>query len=350
MTPEGEIPFQAVRDHMQAEYVLSATDWEKVKRILSWFSNPSFFNLSNSDQTISRAEFFAVYDENGDRCSDRENSSDFLGEDLPILEDVFDADFECNDIHEHSNHQDDFQRGAREYATKMAEIEHDFALWQAIGTFLQGQFKIPESQQLRIIPSCSAPDEKKEKYYLHLRKDLKNALQDWIDRRPEGKKDAPAPDNNSADYCSEITVGLLRDNPEMAADDLFEVIDFFKANPDFVTHSSKNVMAYIFPDRHPESQNDSFTKRAYFQAAYEDIYEKLLAVDRRSAPAKFFGLELCSSFVFYPAWYWQSGLGDLFREIAANTQHGPYTVMTDRGPFTFYKDKVTAVPWSHQQP
>lgn len=333
------ISFQDVRDHMQTTYVLSAQDWENVERILSWFQN------SADDQTITRAEFFAVYDENKDKCTDPIDSSDFLGKDLPKLSGIFHAGFECDDFQNHDFHKQSFDHSAAQYIKDLEDLYYDFSLWKAIGMYLQNKFKIPEDKQIRMVKSCKTPDEREELFYLHLRKDLEESLRNWFAPFSQGRNLDRNMIATQFYYMTEALMGFLRDNPEMDANTLFEVISFFKINPHLFSYTGKTSV-YVFPDLYPEQQNNSFVSGDYSLAAIEKLYDKF----RPNGQERMQGLQLDSwgrlpEMIFDIAWYWEYGMQDLFRTIDLNVQaFGSYTITTNRGRYTFTQGNV-AVEW-----
>lgn len=323
---EEGISLQDVRDHMQQTYVLSAQDWENVEGILLYFQN------SAGDQIITRAEFFAVYDENGDKCTDTVDSSYFLGKDLPILSGSFHADYECRDREDHEAHYRDFEQSAAQYAKDLEGLYYDFSLWKAIGTYLQNEFKIPDSQQIRMVKSCETPDERKELFYLHLRKDLEEVLRDW---RAEG-----------GSYCMvEMLMGCLRDNPEMSADTLFGVIAFFKNNPHLLSYMGM-ISSLVFPELYPERQNNFFVEGAYTQAAKNKIEQKFFPNRQPPYELNVLVLYLSAERLFDIAWHWEDGMQDLFLTIDRNLKaYGSYTITTTRARYIFMPNGNVDVDW-----
>lgn len=334
------VSFQDVRDHMQETYVLSAQDWENVEGILEYFQN------SAGDQIITRAEFFAVYDENGDKCTDPMDSSYFLGKDLPILSGIFHADYECRDRANHEAHYRDFEQSAAQYAKDLENLYYDFSLWKAIGTYLQNEFKIPDSQQIRMVKSCETPDEREELFYLHLRKDLEEALQNWFAPLSQGR----IFDRNLIEaplyYMTEALMGYLRDNPGLDANTLFEVMSFFKKNPHLFSYM-RTTSVSVFPDLYPERRNNSFVSGDYTLAATEKFYDKFTLNGRVIIQG--FQLDSWGMFpemIFDIAWYWEDGMQDLFRTIDQNVQaFGSYTITTSRARYIFMPTGNIDVEW-----
>ena len=146
-------------------------------------------------------------------------------------------------------------------------------------------------------------------------------------------------------YMTEALMGFLRDNPEIGANTLFEVISFFEKNPSLFS-DILTVSLYVFPDLYPERQNDSFTVGSYSQAAKEKIVQRFLP----NGPGGVAGMQvdfwgIVPGAIFDIAWHWEGGMQDLFLTIDQNVRaFGSYIITTDRGRYTFTPGHVE-VEW-----
>lgn len=319
---EAVILSDAVRTHLKDTYFLSRDDWDTVEKILSWFASDAWF-AKPQDHSITQTEFFAVYDEDGDACTDMMASSDFLGKNDPLFsaDAIYVAEFECLSPQEYDRYYQDFLEGEKE----RKESRHDFALWQAIGTYLQTEFKIPLKNQIVFRPSCIDYDKKSEAQ-LPLKKDFEDAMSRFfqsINRAGFAGFMSPEQKRNVA----EMLLVLLEENP-METRHLLEMMSYFEKNPQFVASALGSFKNY-FEDKLPHVFDD--------KPDFSVLESYPLSLTQATAYARFW---------FEPAWYWNEGFVDLLEDSFAKAREtGQWSDATPRATYTFYADGRIEMEW-----